>query len=235
MLAFAGYVPKRLDCKPKTADQDVEIDGKWREIAGLVVSPSIVGPAAFKAGKYEKALKEWDKFRHTMLGPDMLDAAGQPAYTWIPGGKFYAVQLDRAHKHFGCLLFSISSLITAGQYVHGDYDLYAIVAASDPSANVFVSEKRLGVDHMRGKELFDVQHFINRRIGAPMILHGDQEKFSDHTDEQIDVFFPDGRVFTCRDKVEIEALYQNQFRGRKTHFKDSPTPAIPAGGLWRKV
>jgi hypothetical protein len=234
-IGVAGYVPKRLDCKPKTADQDGIVEGQLRELAGLVVDPTIVGEAAFKPGKYKKAVTEWEKFSHTLLGPPMLDVDGRPAYTYIPPGKFYAVQLDNSHKHYGCLMFSASSLITAGRYIHGDYDLYAIVPASDKTSNVFVSETRLGQPHMRGKELFDVQHYINRRIGAPMILHGDQEKYSDHTDEEIDVFFPDSRVFTCRDKAEIEALYKTEFQGRRTHFKDSPLPSMPAGGLWRRV
>jgi len=116
-IGVAGYVPKRLDCKPKTADQDGIVEGQLRELAGLVVDPTIVGEAAFKPGKYKKAVTEWEKFSHTLLGPPMLDVDGRPAYTYIPPGKFYAVQLDNSHKHYGCLMFSASSLITAGRYI----------------------------------------------------------------------------------------------------------------------
>jgi hypothetical protein len=78
-IGVAGYVPKRLDCKPKTADQDGIVEGQLRELAGLVVDPTIVGEAAFRPGKYKKALKEWEKFSHTLLGPPMLEIDGQTA------------------------------------------------------------------------------------------------------------------------------------------------------------
>src|ERR1019366_4271453 len=40
-----GYVPKRLDCKAKTADFDVRLPGQREEkmTAGLVVNPEIHG------------------------------------------------------------------------------------------------------------------------------------------------------------------------------------------------
>jgi hypothetical protein len=229
-----GYVPKRLDCKAKTADFDVAVEGRTRQLAGLVVDPTRVGPGAFKTGKFEAALTEWQKFK-PLLAPDMIDAAGKRAYTYMPGGKFYAVQLDKAHPHYGCVMFASDSLLTGAKFIHGDYDLYAIVPAGDPGTNVFVEETRLGVPHLRGKDFFDVQHFVNGRIGAPMILHGDQEKYRDHTDEPIDVFYPDGRVMTCRNKIEIQALYRNEFAGRQPFSPARGTPSQPAGGLWRKA
>jgi hypothetical protein len=150
-IGKAGYVAKRLDCKAKTADQDCMVEGALRKLAGLVVDPHRVGPAAYKPGKYDKALKEWEKFR-PLLAPDMLGAGGARSYVYMPAGKLYAVQLDRAHEHYGCVMFSSSSLLSAAKYIHGDYDLMAVVPESDVQSNVFVTEERLGQAHARSKE-----------------------------------------------------------------------------------
>ena len=36
----------------------------------------------------------------------------------------------------------------------------------------------LRVPNCRGREFFDVQNMLNRRMGVPMVLHGAQEKFA---------------------------------------------------------
>lgn len=232
-IGKAGYVAKRLDCKAKTADQDCIVEGAPRKLAGLVADPHRVGPAAYKPGKYDKALKEWEKFR-PLLAPDMLGAGGARAYTYMPAGKLYTVQLDRAHQHYGCVMFASSSLLSAAKYVHGDYDLMAVVSESDLQSNVFVTEERLGQAHARSKEFFDVQHYVNRLIGAPMVLHGEQEHYSDDPKEDIDVFFPDGSNKAYLGALSVQRLYRTVFEGRKLHGKSSPLTQ-PAGGLWRKA
>jgi hypothetical protein len=228
-----GYVAKRLDCKAKTADQNCIVEGQVRTLAGLVVDPHRVGPAAYKPGKYDKALKEWDKFR-PLLAPDMLGAGGGRAYTYMPGGKLYAVQRDASHKHYGCVMFASHSLLSGAKYIHGDYDLMAVVREDDVQSNVFVTEERLGQAHARSKEFFDVQHYVNRLIGAPMVLHGEQEHYSDDPKEDIDVFFPDGSNKAYLGGLSVQRLYQTVFQGRKLHGKQSP-PTQPAGGLWQKA
>jgi hypothetical protein len=224
-----GYAPKRLDCKAKTADFDALVNGTVYKTAGLVVDPAVVGANAFTGGKYAKALKEWDKFRSHLApqGPD-----GQlPLY--LPADRSYFVQTDPGSLHYGCIMLARYGLRTAADYVHGDYDLYAIVPVGDKTSNVFVEEERLGQKHVRGKELLDVQTFVNSRIGAPMVLHGAQEHYSDDVDDKIDVFFPDGAtVKSYIGPDAIRALYQQEFGGRPLH--KAGTPTTPAGGLWKR-
>jgi hypothetical protein len=66
-------VPKRLDCKAKTAENDYlhPLFGVMNS-AGLVVDPTISRANAFKtAEKYGKAVKEWEGFAKT-LEPSVL-------------------------------------------------------------------------------------------------------------------------------------------------------------------
>ena len=58
----AGYAAKRFDCKAKTADEDVFLDGRLYRTAGLVVDPTVVGARAFRPGKHANAMKEWGRF-----------------------------------------------------------------------------------------------------------------------------------------------------------------------------
>ena len=73
-----GYVPKRIDCKAKTADFNI---GKF-ELAGLVVDPDI-HPKAFKPGKLAKAMQAWKSMEGHM--------------------GTYEVESSTTSKHFGCL------------------------------------------------------------------------------------------------------------------------------------
>ena len=226
----AGYAAKRLDCKAKTADNHVTLNGRTYETAGLVVNPHVVGAGAYRGGKLESALKEWNE---NFAGMVAEDVAGK---TYFPGGKLYGVQTNPAHKHFGCVMFASSSLITAALYVHGDYDLYAIVPMDAPDATTFVVDKHWGsidMKHARAKELYDVQIFLNSRFGRPLVLHGDQEKYRGHTDEDVDFFLCDGSVRVIRGKAELEALYRETFKGRGTGGAGAVTQ--PAGGLWQQV
>jgi hypothetical protein len=224
-----GYVPKRLDCKAKTADFDAIINGSVYKTAGLVVDPHVVGAVAYTAGKYTKALNEWEKFR-AHLAPAGADGR-LPLY--LPPDRSYTVQMDASSVHYGCVMLSPYGLRTNAHYVHGDYDLYAIVPTGDKASNVFVEEERLGQKHVRGKDLLDVQNFVNSRIGVPMVLHGAQEHYSDDVNDQIDVFFPDGvTVKSYLGPEAIRLLYQQEFGGRPLH--KAGTPTTPAGGLWKR-
>jgi hypothetical protein len=228
-----GYSAKRLDCKAKTADFDVILNGKIYKTAGLVTDPNIVGFAAYNGGKHAKAVEEWAKFA-PRVAANIYDASGRPTKTYYPSGGLYGVQMNPEHKHYGCVMFSSSSLISAATYIHGDYDLYAIVDKDSPHDTVFVSETRLGEKHVRGKELLDVQMYVNRRFGRPLVLHGDQEKYSAHTDEPLYAFFPDDRApRILPDLLAIERFYETTLGGRKTGGKYATLET--AGGLWQRV
>lgn len=67
-IGHADYMAKPIDCKPKTADFDTDIDGHHVETAGLVVNPELLGfEAVFKSpAKAAKAREEWKKFFHRL-------------------------------------------------------------------------------------------------------------------------------------------------------------------------
>jgi hypothetical protein len=228
-----GFVAKRLDCKPKTADLDyVHPTYGLIECAGLVIDPTILGAdAAYekskKKDKFAEAVEAWDNFM--MIHPAMLTLEGQERFTYIPVGGLYFVDLDPYSSRYGCLKFTASSLIKQSSYIHGDIDLYGIVPAGDPARNVAVKEKRLGPTHKhaRSPEFFDVQHYVNGKIGAPMVLHGAQESFgSSHLDEAIDIFSPDGEVTSADDAAAITALYETTFQGRRLFTAAGPVDVV---------
>jgi hypothetical protein len=222
-------VPKRIDCKAKTADSDyTHPKFGQKQTAGLVVDPTITGAGAFKSSrKYASAMSEWTGFLNKMLVPAIRTFEGQKALTYVPNGGFYFVDLDPASPRYGCVKFSAASLLSAGKYIHGDFDLYGIVRADDPSKNVAVGETRLGQHHSRSPEFFDVQHYINSRIGAPMVLHGAQESYgTEHSDEGIDIFCPDGKMLGAENAAEIARLYETQFKGRKLFSGDGPREVV---------
>jgi hypothetical protein len=218
-------MPKRLDCKAKTADEDFvhPAYGK-KKTAGLVVDPTITGRSAFaKQDKYESALREWKGFAAQMIDPRVASFESQRQLSYVPNGGLYFVDLDPASERYGCVKFTISSILAAGKYIHGDFDLYGIVPADDPARNVAAEETRLGQKHSRSPQFFDVQHYVNRKIGVPMVLHGAQEAYgAEHSNEGIDIFHPDGRMTGAENAAQIGQLYETVFKGRKLFTKNGP-------------
>ena len=219
-------VPKPLDCKPKTADLDVLLPTGTKKVAGLVVNPEIVGSAAFNGVKYGKALSEWQRFAKTMIRPEVATFEKQKKAKWIVGGR-YLVDLDPASERYGALKLTPTGLTTAAKYIHGDFDLYGIIPAADPSRNIRVMEERLGQKHARSPEFFDVQHYVNRRIGVPMIQHGAAEAYEEeHAEEGIDIFHPDRRISMVNGSTELAALYVTLFGSRKLFTKKGPVDMV---------
>jgi hypothetical protein len=223
-IGLKGYTAKPLDCKAKTAKQDV---GQY-ELKGLVVDPS-VHPGAFAGRDMEDVWKQWNKTAAHVWKPGPGESRA-----YLPAGKRFTVNLDPNHKHYGCLTLCRYQSTQAMDFIYGDYDLYAIVPAANTTETALVREKMLDTDHVRGKEMRDVQYFLNREMGVPLVLHGDQEKFSQHTNEDVVVFWPDGRMPTeLLGKVEIERFYATTLNGRKTG--GGPVPPQPHAGLWHRV
>lgn len=233
-IGLNGYVPKPLDCKAKTADRNVIVPDQTaaKKTAGLVVDPTLPGfETAFdKSGKAHSAAAEWANFKKLVYAP----APGAATRVYLPMQQPYYVQRDIDHRHYGCVMLTRSLLATAGTCIHGDYDLYAIVPNANRAENVFVNEKRFGdVPHARGPEFLDVQMYLNRGIGSPMVRHGDQEKYAGHSDEDIDVFHPDGVTITeLLGRESIQWFYDEVF-GRKPAAKGAA--AQPHTGLWKKI
>ena len=230
-----GFVAKRIDCKAKTADRNPVIsDAKLKikdlqpDVAGLVVDPRAVGPGAFShTNKYDKAVSIWDNDfkRHLDTGTGAYLSDTTP----------YAVQMDPAKPRYGAvMMYRIGQRHENTQlFIHGDYDLFSIVPVDDPASNIFVERTTSsGVNDVRGKQLMDVQNWINGRIGVSMILHGEQDHFSDTFDDTVDVFFPDGTTVKTRAGGALRLFFQQELQGRTLHR--TGTPVAPAGGLWRR-
>ncbi|MEZ5356712.1 MAG: hypothetical protein R2762_29085 [Bryobacteraceae bacterium] len=212
-IGKSGYIPKLLDCKAKTAQYNVH----GRLTAGLVVSPEIF-PDAFEASKLMKAKKEWRTF-----APQLYIFSPDTAMADDRAGKHYTLQLDEKHPHYGCVMFKP---VYRGlkEFLHGDYDLYAVVPESDPRTNVRVQESGYGgAPHSRSPLLYDVQYYFktlaklpHETFASPMIRHGEQETFKTDWDDQLDVFWPDGSTITeLNTAAAIQEFYAKTLQGRE--------------------
>lgn len=229
-IGLPDYAAKPIDCKPKTADMDITIDGKQIETAGLVINPELPGFAgAFKsADKAGKAREAWRKFTAQHPPAQCLPRDGKEVRTWPGHMPGWAVQMCKTSRHFGCLMFSTYPQGMNGKYVHGDYDLFAIVAADDPTRVRRVQEELLGQAHSRGPNTQSVQFAVNAMSGLALVKHGEQELFSDFEDEPLDVFFPDGRIQILANAAAAREFYRTELKGRRIFLEDG----IPAGGRW---
>jgi hypothetical protein len=221
-----GFIPKHIDCKAKTADEDVLVNGRLQEIAGLVVDPNIVGPGAYKPGKYAKALNEWQGHFKSHLAP--------PGTAPVTDAQRYGVQDDPSQPRYGAVVtwrnnYRIPSMRV---FVHGDYDLFSIVPTGDRTSNVFVEERLLGQKHSRGKQLMDVQNYVNARMGVAMVLHGEQDHYDDSFDDTVDIFYPDGATVASRSGAALKRFFEEELGGRPLH--KAGTATATAGGLWRR-
>lgn len=110
-----GYAGKLANMKAKTATLDLPP----YKLAGLVCSPKIHPTACTKDPDHS----EWLTSAH-------LITAGPFADDVMPRGipTPYMLQTNRGHRHFGCVAWVQNGLLIP-RYVHGDYDLHAIVPA----------------------------------------------------------------------------------------------------------
>jgi len=224
-----GYMPKPLDCKAKTADRP------GTDCAGLVADP-IRRPDAFLSGKLNKARNEWAKFEKQLYVFDKQSS--RQNLEADRAGKHYTLQLDPGQNHFGCVMYKPVFRAQA-EFLHADYDLYAIVSEADPTANIFSEGTGFGgAAHSRGKLLYDVQYFFKaagiregEEFCSPMIRHGEQETFKTDWDDALDVFWPDGQ--TVSELVGADAIrefYSKTLKGRLQMGKD--VNKIPVFGNW---
>ncbi|MEM6472665.1 MAG: hypothetical protein AAF802_24100 [Planctomycetota bacterium] len=197
-IARDGYGPKRIDCKPKTADDDVD----KRKIAGLVANPELY-PKAFRGEKLKKATEIWQSFaREHRLDADKRTGTG------------YTLEKYESSPHYGCLKFD-------GKFIHGDYDLYDIISVDHPRSNLAAVETLQGVPHMRGANVLTIQKFVNRRIGVPMIQHGGEAQYTDHSEQSIDMFTPEGNDVTLLNELTVRAYYRDIWK-RQTLMPRAP-------------
>lgn len=105
-------------------------------------------------------------------------------------------------------------------YIHGDYDLYAVVHRAKPGLNeiYYSTVGEGGTPHTYSPVWIALRRLINNRIGAEMIQHGEQDTQEGHSDETVDMFtpYPQYRVITLRGREMIRLAYQKLFQGRQT-------------------
>jgi hypothetical protein len=191
-----GYIAKPIECKPKTADTDLTIEGRSIETAGLVVNPELLGfSAVFKSErKAGKAKDAWKKFVADHPPAQCLPRDGKPIRTWVGAQPGWAVQMCKNSEHYGCLMYSTYPQGLNGKYVHGDYDLFGIAAAADSTTMRRLDEKLRG---LRSPNTQSVQFSVNAMTGFALVKHGEQELFADFEEEPLDVFFPGVRLGRC--------------------------------------
>lgn len=206
-----GFTGKRADMKAKTAD----VAEHPHSIAGLVCSPEL-RPGAFSGERMDAARKGWAKSSHLVTVPKDhrgFDDEHAPRGCLTP----YLLQNNPAHKFFGCVALVDMGLLKP-RYVHGDYDLYAIIPdrqgfpANTPvyhqTIGSTMAPARLGsqaraklkVPNLEGPLSFRVATYIDVHIsmtspdllGALMVNHGEQVNLGaeGHTFEPVLAIMP---------------------------------------------
>jgi hypothetical protein len=229
-IGKAGYIPKPFDCKAKTAETNVG----QTQCAGLVASPKLL-PGAFK-GKLQSALEEWPKFEPLLYAFDFQNLRANLSAD--RAGKHYILQTDKAHKHYACVMYK-PVFRQLAEYIHADYDLYAVVGQADPKSMTYVRETSYGQPHSRSKYFYDVQYFLKaagilkgQEFGSPMVRHGEQETFKTDWDDTLDVFWPDGTSITeLSGEAKIKEFYRTPLGGRQPVEKGAAPPVF---GKWIK-
>ncbi len=209
------YVPKPIDCKPKTADNNAYVAGAGQiECGGLVVDPSVVGFSAFSENKLSKAEHAWSSF---LRGKTESERA-RKIFPRRQSKGFYAVDTDKSSKHFGCLMLSEHDVPGADfglnvvawadfkrnhmNYIHGDYDLYGLIdieqaektiresGGRDKFSPALKNEPLHGMPHIFTRQFDQFKVFINNGIGVDMIQHAGQDNV-EHQGDTLYVFYPD--------------------------------------------
>ncbi len=189
-----GYTGKRADMKAKTANLNF---GKYKT-AGLVCSP-LLRPEVFSADRLVDARKLWLKSSHLITVPKNnsgFDDHTQPKGCLTP----YLLQTNPNHRHYGCVALTDMGLLVP-RYVHGDYDLYAIIPANQglqpnttpahsstlgstmaPGKQGLQKRLQMQVPNHESALSFKVANYVNTSLagissdllGSLMVNHGEQ-------------------------------------------------------------
>jgi len=188
-MNLSGYVPKRIDCKAKTADSN-SLKGPW-QLAGLVVDNRIHSDV-YKPDKINPARSAWGDFESHVLG--------RP-------GSGYSVDGNKQSKHYGCVMLN-------GKYIYSDYDLWDIVDPANPRPNLGVVEELHGQLHIRNRLQRQVEEALARTPVAQLVQHSGEMQYAASTDQPIDAFGPDGEVATLLNLFTWKAWCKDKFQGR---------------------
>ena len=235
------YIPKPIDCKPKTADRD----SGSKKVAGLVIDPTVHPDAFEKASKQEGAPKEWKKFLAEQGVQDSADLTIlNPKRSTVPLRKIHelgAVRhiLDTRGVSDHRILANIPKLAPSsdghrvydvdrdpgsdhygclrlnGAYLFGDYDLKDLISENDPRCNTAFKGELFGQRHMVNPHYEPFRTLVNDAIDIPMIQHAPSAQFTDHDPEdKIEAFGPGGQASTLLDLEQVELWYRHVFAGR---------------------
>jgi hypothetical protein len=188
-MGLNGYLPKRIDCKAKTADRN-STKGNW-QLAGLVVDYRIHSDV-FKPEKTASAKKAWGEFESGVLK--------------IPGSA-YGIDHSTPSKHYGCVMLN-------GKYIYSDYDLWDIIDPTNPRPNLGVVEELHGQLHIRNRLQRKVEEYLNRTPLAQMVQHSGEMQYAVPSDQPIDAFGPNGEVVTLLNLHTWNAWCRERFVGR---------------------
>ena len=184
-----GYVPKRIDCKAKTADFNSK-KGIW-QLAGLVVDYR-VHPDVFRPEKIASAKKAWGEFEKGVLN--------------VPGSA-YRAETKSASKHFGCVMLN-------GKYIYSDYDLWDIIDPENPRPNLGIVEELHGQLHIRNRLQREVEEQLSGTPLAQMVQHSGEMQYAVPSEQPIDAFGPNGEVVTLLNLNTGKAWCRDRFKGR---------------------
>ena len=184
-----GYVPKRIDCKAKTADFNSK-KGTW-QLAGLVVNYR-VHSNVFKPEKTTSAEKAWGEFEKGVLN--------------VPGSA-YRTDMNSASKHFGCVMLN-------GKYIYSDYDLWDIIDPENPRPNLGIVEELHGQLHIRNRLQRKVEEQLAGTPLAQMVQHSGEMQYAVPSEQPIDAFGPNGEVVTLLNLNTWRAWCRDRFAGR---------------------
>jgi len=186
---LSTYVPKRIDCKAKTADSN-SLKGPW-QIAGLVVDYRIHSDV-FKPDKINSAKTAWSDFEgHVLNRP----------------GSGYCTDGNRQSKHYGCVMLN-------GKYIYSDYDLWDIIDPANPRPNLGVVEELHGQLHIRNRLQRKVEEALARTPLAQLVQHSGEMQYAVPSDQPIDAFGPGGEVATLLNLFTWKAWCRDKFEGR---------------------
>ncbi len=226
--------------------------------AGLVVDPKMTGATAFDndSNRYAVAVREWEKYWGSGVpaGFRVQSVPDSGFYGCVmrcgsdgrvfPHSRTVGGRLAAQHTQTetleqsgpaGFLLFpdkysdAISTLPNGCAYIHGDYDLYALVHKDNLAVREVHESEIDGVSHSYGPYWRRFEALVRIRINLDMIQHGSHEHFGDHLDEPVYMFCPVEDRSLWHVKVPnakaMERVYTELFGGRKPYQQKALNPA----------
>ena len=108
-----------------------------------------------------------------------------------------AMQANSAWRSANVWDDNIHNYKTRMQYIHGDYDLYALLNL-DNINQATITETINGTENFCSQSRPEIQDFITRGIGCSRIQHGDQFRYK-HQGDKLYAFYPTGDAYVIEE------------------------------------